>query len=79
MGKKEEKKINPVAEIPEIYTNNVRTVITVYEVLLQLGLETSGKVKPICNIRMSPQHAKKLAEVLTKSIREYEEKIGKLP
>ena len=46
MGKKEEKKINPVAEIPEIYTNNVRTVITVYEVLLQLGLETSGKVKP---------------------------------
>jgi len=79
MAKKEEKKINPVAEIPEIYTNNVRTVITVYEVLLQLGLETSGKVKPICNIRMSPQHAKKLAEVLTKSIAEYEEKIGKLP
>ena len=79
MAKQEEKKINPVAEIPEIYTNNVRTVITVYEVLLQLGLETSGKVKPICNIRMSPQHAKKLAEVLTKSIREYEEKIGELP
>ena len=79
MAKKEEKKINPVAEIPEIYTNNVRTVITPYEVLLQLGLETSGKVKPICNIRMSPQHAKKLAEVLTKSIAEYEEKIGKLP
>ena len=79
MGKKEEKKINPVAEIPEIYTNNVRTVITAYEVLLQLGLETSGKVKPICNIRMSPQHAKRLAEVLTKSIAEYEEKIGKLP
>ena len=79
MAKKEEKKINPVAEIPEIYTNNVRTVITAYEVLLQLGLETSGKVKPICNIRMSPQHAKRLAEVLTKSIREYKEKIGKLP
>ena len=79
MAKKEEKKINLVAEIPEIYTNNVRTVITAYEVLLQLGLETSGKVKPICNIRMSPQHAKRLAEVLTKSIAEYEEKIGKLP
>ena len=79
MAKKEEKKINLVAEIPEIYTNNVRTVITAYEVLLQLGLETSGKVKPICNIRMSPQHAKKLAEVLTKSIREYKEKIGELP
>ena len=79
MAKQEEKKINPVAEIPEIYTNNVRTVITVYEVLLQLGLETSGKVKPICNIRMSPQHAKRLAEVLAKSIAEYEEKIGKLP
>ena len=79
MAKQEEKKINPVAEIPEIYTNNVRTVITAYEVLLQLGLETSGKVKAICNIRMSPQHAKRLAEVLTKSIREYEEKIGKLP
>ena len=79
MAKKVKEEVVNTAEIPEICTNNVRTVITAYEVLLQVSLETSGKVKPICNIRMSPQHAKKLAEVLTKSIAEYEEKIGKLP
>ena len=77
MAKKNE--VQQVPEVAEIYTNSLQVLVSPYEFLLQLGLETSGKVKPICNIRMSPQHAKKLAEVLTKSIREYEEKIGKLP
>ena len=70
---------NTVAEIPEIYTNSVKTNINVYEIMLQLGLESEGKIKPICNVRMSPQHAKKLAEVLSRSVAEYEKKIGKIP
>ena len=67
------------AEIPEIYTNSVKTNISIYEIMLQLGLESEGKIKPICNVRMSPQHAKKLAEVLSRSVTEYEKKIGKIP
>ena len=58
-------------EIPEIYTNSVKTNISIYEIMLQLGLESEGKIKPICNVRMSPQHAKKLAEVLSRSVSEY--------
>ncbi len=66
-------------EIPEIYTNSVKTGISIYEIMLQLGLESDGKVKPICNVRMSPQHAKMLSEVLSRSVAEYEKKIGKIP
>ncbi len=77
MAKKEI--IQTGAEIPEIYTNSVKTNISIYEIMLQLGLESEGKIKPICNVRMSPQHAKKLAEVLSRSVTEYEKKIGKIP
>ena len=67
------------AEIPEIYTNSVKTNISIYEIMLQLGLESEGKIKPICNVRMSPQHAKMLSEVLSRSVAEYEKKIGQIP
>ena len=65
--------------VPEIYTNSVKTSISIYEIMLQLGLESEGKIKPICNVRMSPQHAKMLSEVLTRSVTEYEKKIGTIP
>ena len=67
------------SDIPEIYTNSVKTSISIYEIMLQLGLESEGRIKPICNVRMSPQHAKMLSEVLTRSVAEYEKKIGTIP
>ena len=79
-------KVEPqTAEIPEIYTNSANAVVTPYEILLQLGLETQGSIKPICNIRMSPQypeehlrHAKALSQMLTKTIAQYETQIGEI-
>ena len=51
MAKKEKKEIIQTgAEIPEVYTNSVKTNINVYEIMLQLGLESEGKIKPICNV-----------------------------
>ena len=64
--------------IPEIYTNSVQTIISPYEFLLQMGLETQGKVQSICNVRMSPQHAKILASILQQSIENYEKNIGEI-
>ena len=59
MAKNKINKIEPsVEEIPEIYTNSVKTGISIYEIMLQLGLESEGKIKPICNVRMSPQYPK---------------------
>ncbi len=84
MAKKEI--IQAEAEIPEIYTNSVKTNISIYEIMLQLGLESEGKIKPICNVRMSPQYPKRasstpkmLSEVLARSVSEYEKKIGQIP
>ena len=77
MAKKIENQSNE-QPIPEIYTNSVQTVISPYEILLHMGLETQGEVKPICNVRMSPQHAKILASILQQSIENYEQNIGEI-
>jgi len=44
MAKKNE--VQQVPEIAEIYTNSVQVLVSPYEFLLQLGLETSGEGKP---------------------------------
>jgi len=76
MAKKDE--VQQVTEIPEIYTNSVEVLVSPYEFLLQMGLETQRKVKPICNVRMSPQHAKIFLNILQQSIENYERNIGEI-
>ena len=74
------KKTNEILEqtVPEIYTNSANALVTPYEILLQLGLETQGHIKPICNIRMSPQHAKALSQMLVNTIAQYENKFAEI-
>ena len=74
------KKTNEIQEqaIPEIYTNSANALVTPYEILLQLGLETQGNIKQICNIRMSPQHAKALSQMLNNTVAQYEKQIGEI-
>lgn len=74
------KKQNEIQEqvVPEIYTNSANALVTPYEILLQLGLETQGNIKPICNVRMSPQHAKALSQMLTNTVAQYKKQIGEI-
>ena len=65
-------------EVPDFYINSVKFSISTYELLLQLGLKTEPDEDPtpIVKIRMSPQHAKVMTQLLNKNIRKYEKEVG---
>ena len=65
--------------IPEVYTNAALANISPYEFELTLGLASSNYegVRPVVNVRMSPQFAREFAELLQNNVRLYEEKFGR--
>jgi hypothetical protein len=67
-------------QIPEVYTNAVLTNMTPYEFEITLGLGSSNYegVRPVVNVRMSPQFAKEFAELLQNNIKLFEDKFGEI-
>lgn len=67
-------------QIPEVYTNAVLTNMTPYEFEITLGLGSSNYegVRPVVNVRMSPQFAKEFAELLQDNIKLFENKFGEI-
>ena len=73
-------------ERTEFYANTVGIVMNVYDVTLQFSTQSAVAVekgKPpitevagVCNVRMSPQHAKSLVALLARHIVEYERTHG---
>ena len=57
--------------IPEVYTNAVMTNMTPYEFEITLGLGSSNYegIRPVVNVRMSPQFAKEFRELLAGNIK----------
>jgi hypothetical protein len=81
MAKKNEPQIeNQIAPLPEIYTNAALTNFSPYEFELTLGLRSANYdgVRPLANVRMSPQFAKEFAEVLLENVKIYEEHYGEI-
>lgn len=74
-------------EEPELYSNAMSTSNTFFDFILDFKKETivedeTGKQKHISNvakIRISPQMAKALKELLTENIKNYEETFGAIP
>ena len=70
------------SEVPELYTDAVRIQLSGFGVLLSCGLQPFGAAAgssvptPVCNLRMSLEHAKVLAILLRKQIRAFEENQG---
>ena len=66
--------------IPELYTNSAMVNFSPYEfeVTLGLGSSTYQGVRPVVNMRMSPQFAKELARILTENVAAYENNFGEL-
>ena len=69
------------------YTNSVHVITSLYEVVLNFWTETpvgkwvedekpTREVVDEFRVRMSPQHAKALAALLVKHVREYERQFG---
>jgi hypothetical protein len=68
-------------QLPELYTNATLCNFSPYEFEITLGIRSSQYkgVRPLANIRMSPQFAKEFAETLLENIKMYEQNIGTLP
>jgi len=71
---------NEQASIPEVYTNAVLTNMTPYEFEITLGLGSNNYegVRPVVNVRMSPQFAKEFTQLLQNNIKMFEEKFGEI-
>lgn len=66
--------------IPEIYTNAVLTNMTPYEFEITLGLGSSNYegVRPVVNVRMSPQFAKEFSNLLQQNVKLFEKNFGEI-
>ena len=81
MAKEKEEKLKAgEVNIPEVYGNVANISYSQYEVELTLGLisSTYEGIKPVVNLRMSPQFAKELAQILAMNVQRYEEQVMKL-
>ncbi len=73
-------------EILDIFSDSVRFGFGPYGLLLEFrrtvppepDQDAGAREEPLVRIRMSPQHALITAKLLTKKVREYEERIGKI-
>ncbi len=67
-------------QIPEVYTNAVMTNMTPYEFEITLGLGSNNYegIRPVINVRMSPQFAKEFTQLLQNNVKMFEEKFGEI-
>jgi hypothetical protein len=67
-------------QIPEVYTNAVMTNMTPYEFEITLGLGSNNYegIRPVINVRMSPQFAKEFTLLLQQNVKLFEEKFGEI-
>lgn len=73
--------------LSDVYVDSVRFEITLYGVTLELGQMQRPRPPeaglaphvPKIRVHMSPQHAKVMAKLFAKNMREYEQQVGKLP
>ena len=79
--KKDEVQVQQTEQIiPEVYSNAGMVNFTPYEFEVTMGLGSSNYegVRPVVNLRMSPQFMKEFAELLQANVKQYEERFGDL-
>lgn len=70
-----------------VYTNDTQLQMTPWDLRLVFGVVAEAPtpvnpkvlVKTLCEVRMSPQHAKKIASILLEQLKHYEENVGEIP
>lgn len=70
--------VKPV--FPRFYTNHANIYATPFDVVLEAGVKSAPADQSTvsCHLVMSPQMAKVVAQILTESIRQWEEKHGEI-
>jgi len=68
------------APVPEIYANSAIVNINPYEfeIILGLGSGSYEGVRPMVNLRVSPQFIKEFSLAFAQNINEYEENFGEI-
>jgi len=66
--------------LPRVYTNHANVYATPYDIILEAGVKSppSEEVTPACQLVMSPQMAKVVAQILSASVQQWEEKHGEI-
>jgi hypothetical protein len=75
------------SEFVSLYANDTQIQLTPWDVRLIFGVISDGPrtdppeivVKTIGEVRMSPQHAKRVAMILIQQLENYEENVGPIP
>ena len=77
---------HPSPNFTSLYVNDVHVMITPWDFRLRLGqLESvdseknEAVVTVLADLRLSPQHTKKLVQILTKQLEAYEAQLGSIP
>jgi hypothetical protein len=85
------KKRREVIQSPEfvsLYANDTQVQLSFWDMRLIFGLITTTaaeeenqviQIKTVGEVRMSPQHAKRVAMILIQQLKRYEETIGPIP
>ena len=61
---------------PEYYADQLQIGTSPWGFMFQFGLLSPGGPRPVCTVRMSPQHAKVMALLLKRLIAEWEGNMG---
>ena len=71
---------------PDFYTDSVQMGVSAFGVVLTFGVQPPGQSgspsvpTPVCNMRMSVEHAKVMAMMMRKQIKTFEDTLGeKIP
>ncbi len=70
----------PKPAVPRFYTNHANVYATPFDVVLEAGVKgpPTEEAALVCQLVMSPQMAKVVAQVLSESIRQWEAKHGEI-
>lgn len=77
---------HPSPTFASIYVNDVNVMMTPWDFRLRVGQienvdveKNQAEVTVLADLRISPQHMKKLVQVLTKQLEAYEANLGPIP
>ncbi|MCX7970911.1 MAG: DUF3467 domain-containing protein [Negativicutes bacterium] len=68
----------PTISVPSLYANFAAVNTSVFDFTVLFGMRRGEQVSPVCEVAMSPQHAKAFAQLLMRHVEEYEEKMGEI-
>ena len=64
--------------MPDVYTDSFAMTASAYTVSLHFAVSEGPVLKPQAIVRMSPQHAKVMAILFMRRLKEYEKKAGEI-